>query len=209
MARTSFLDRRPWARGAGPNEPDRVVFRCSDRQSRYAKEFLIHLGQLLDVLPLWSLEIRKTRCSIVPVSWILGKFTCLRELTLRSWSENLTDADVGHIANLQCLQYLSLDCATHLTAVGLAYLVGLSQLRELDLTRCLGVDDHVLLHLGRLTELSSLCLSFTSITDQGLRHLCHLKKLQRLVLGGNKVTKAGLAILQAALPECTVGPLPF
>ena len=50
----------------------------------------------------------------------------------------------------------------------------------------------------------SLSLIGTTITDAGLVHLKRLTKLQRLVLDFTKVTDAGVADLQKALPNCKI-----
>jgi len=54
------------------------------------------------------------------------------------------------------------------------------------------------------SELQWLVLMDTSITDAGLRHLRALTKLSRLDLEGTRVTEAGVAELQRALPQCKV-----
>jgi hypothetical protein len=46
-------------------------------------DFLIQLGELAGTLPLWSLEIRKTKCLVTPVS---GMFSQLRSLRAYSHS---------------------------------------------------------------------------------------------------------------------------
>ena len=50
----------------------------------------------------------------------------------------------------------------------------------------------------------SLSLIGTKITDAGLLRLKRLTKLQRLVLDFTKVTDAGVADLQKALPDCKI-----
>ena len=50
----------------------------------------------------------------------------------------------------------------------------------------------------------SLSLIGTKITDAGLLRLKRLTKLQRLVLDFTKVTDAGVADLQKALPNCKI-----
>ena len=44
----------------------------------------------------------------------------------------------------------------------------------------------------------------TKITDTGLKEVAKLKQLKRLFLEGTKVTKAGVAELQKALPKCII-----
>jgi hypothetical protein len=47
-------------------------------------------------------------------------------------------------------------------------------------------------------------LDVTKITDVGLKELAKLTQLKRLYLRNTKVTKAGVAELQKALPNCNI-----
>jgi hypothetical protein len=49
-----------------------------------------------------------------------------------------------------------------------------------------------------------LDLSYTPLTDAGVRELKSLKNLQKVNLSGTPVTKEGLQELRDALPKCTV-----
>ena len=44
----------------------------------------------------------------------------------------------------------------------------------------------------------------SQITDEGLQELAKLKNLRDLNLIGTKVTKAGVAALRKALPNCSI-----
>lgn len=44
----------------------------------------------------------------------------------------------------------------------------------------------------------------TAVTDAGLRELTDLKQLTALHLDSKRVTEAGAAELQKALPKCTI-----
>ena len=59
-------------------------------------------------------------------------------------------------------------------------------------------------HVSKLSNLSSLRLSNTSISDAGLVHLARLPKLQDLQLLNTKVTKNGVEALRDVLPNCEV-----
>ena len=61
-------------------------------------------------------------------------------------------------------------------------------------------------HLSGLTNLEVLALSFSGITDAGLKHLERLHRLRALYLYGTRVTPAGRAALQAKLPRLGRGP---
>jgi hypothetical protein len=49
-----------------------------------------------------------------------------------------------------------------------------------------------------------LGLSFTNVTDAGLKDLAEHKKLESLGLSFTKVTNEGVKELQAALPNCKI-----
>ena len=76
------------------------------------------------------------------------------------------------------------------------YLVGLGHKQRF-------LSDAELVHLKGLTSLKSLVLG-SDITDAGLVHLKGLTKLQKLFLSSTKVTDAGVAELQKALPNCKI-----
>jgi hypothetical protein len=58
-----------------------------------------------------------------------------------------------------------------------------------------------------MTELKSLSLEGTRITDAGLAQLGRHKKLSYLSAGRTQVTADGAARLQELLPECRVSQL--
>ena len=53
-------------------------------------------------------------------------------------------------------------------------------------------------------EVVEVNLMRTQITDEGLVHLKALTRLQDLSFGRNKITDAGVADLQKALPNCKI-----
>jgi len=77
----------------------------------------------------------------------------------------------------------------------LAFLHGVSGLRELDLVGAQITDD-ALRHLARCTELTWLALDDTPVSDEGLRHLSGLTALEWLGLNRTRITDAGLAHLR-------------
>ncbi len=58
------------------------------------------------------------------------------------------------------------------------------------------LTDAGLVHLERLTQLTSLRLNHTQVTDAGLAHIKHLAQIQSFGLGETQVTDAGLAHLE-------------
>jgi hypothetical protein len=84
-------------------------------------------------------------------------------------------------------------------------LKGLAQVRILNLNGA-GITDGALVHLKKLDRLEELNLGNTAIADAGLGHLRQLRSLRTLFLGrGLKVTNQGVAELQKALPEVSIG----
>jgi Leucine-rich repeat (LRR) protein len=59
-------------------------------------------------------------------------------------------------------------------------------------------------HLKGLTNLETLLLDNTNITDAGLVHLKGLTNLQTLSFIGTKITDAGFAELGQTLPNCKI-----
>ena len=77
------------------------------------------------------------------------------------------------------------------------------QLEAVEFTGSL-VQDHQLKRVGRLTNLKTLALDNTQITDAGLVHLEGMHGLRELNLRYSKVTAEGVEKLQMALPECRI-----
>jgi len=74
---------------------------------------------------------------------------------------------------------------------GLAYITGLTQLRELRCAQCRIMK----LSLAPLAKLESLDLSLTPFNDEGMKGLAELKALRRLSLRDTLVTDEGLKYL--------------
>jgi hypothetical protein len=66
------------------------------------------------------------------------------------------------------------------------------------------VSDAGLAHLHGLTNLGSLSLGGTQVSDAGLPHLTGLVRLSVLWLGDTRVTDAGIRKLKQALPSLTI-----
>ena len=68
------------------------------------------------------------------------------------------------------------------------------------------VDDSILVHVSKLTEVTSLWIIGTEITDQGLTLLGDLQGLQSLFITNNQISDAGIQQLpQVKLVELTLG----
>jgi len=66
------------------------------------------------------------------------------------------------------------------------------------------VTDAGLEHLKGMSQLQHLYLNNTHVTDAGLEHLKGLTQLQELLLSGTQVTNEGVRKLQHALPNCKI-----
>ena len=97
-----------------------------------------------------------------------------------------------------------------LADAAMAHICKIKTLKELQLMEC-NITNAGLKHLANLPELTSLDLGFCNfIDDAGLVEVEKLTKLQQLGLRGKKlkVTPAGIAKLQKALPNCKITTSP-
>lgn len=72
----------------------------------------------------------------------------------------------------------------------------MTTLRELNVSRCLKVNDAGIRHLLSIPTLEKLCIAETGITAHGVTLLSSLKTLVFLDLGGLPVTDQALSSLQ-------------
>src|SRR6266540_2860702 len=103
----------------------------------------------------------------------------------------LEDAVLERLSNLSAIEELRLE-QTRLPGSALA---PFTKLRLLDLSHNRFFDDGGLRHVGRMTALTKLYLTGTTITDEGLRNLEALTNLIELDLDGTGISDAGLAHL--------------
>jgi len=85
----------------------------------------------------------------------------------------------------------------------LTLLKGLTELQTLQLLQT-SVTDAVLVSLSGLTKLETLDIGDFDFTDAGLDHVKGLKKLRALNLHNTDVTDEGVKKLQQALPKCKI-----
>jgi hypothetical protein len=104
----------------------------------------------------------------------------------------MRDDAVTGVAELRGLKSLGMNHSTHLTSEVFANLEELTELRQLSLFGCAGVDDSGTETLKRLTNLRVLSLNRTQITDATLMHIRDLHQLESLRLGQTNVTDAGM-----------------
>jgi serine/threonine protein kinase/Leucine-rich repeat (LRR) protein len=129
--------------------------------------------------------------------------TNLKNLTeLGCFGSTMNDVALDYIVPLQKLTYLYLN-GTGITDAGLLRLKELRKLEALDLIGSPSVTDGGLANLQG-TTIKNLNLKYTRIGDQGLANLHAMKNLKSLNLTETKVTAAGVAALQKALPNCKI-----
>jgi len=124
----------------------------------------------------------------------LSSFYNLRSLDLPSAS-SVSDAGLAHLMDLRELVELNVNW-TNVTAAGVYALVrGRRMMTRLEVG---GVDFHDgdLALLKGLPYLHTLSLRATQVTDEGLEHLAGLDQLRTLNLMCTKITDAGLARLR-------------
>jgi Leucine Rich repeat len=114
-----------------------------------------------------------------------------------------TDTALQQVAKLTLVQQLHFNLC-EATPAGLRPLTKLLKLDLLNFGDSEKIGNDHLEVVGEMTRLASLSLSQTAVTDAGLPHLRKLVKLEVLYLRGTKVTAAGVADLQKALPECKI-----
>jgi eukaryotic-like serine/threonine-protein kinase len=112
------------------------------------------------------------------------------------------ESALEHLQSLKRLRRLVLD-GLPIRGPGLAYLRELPELTELRLG-CPMLADIFVSQVGEMKGLQRLSLANSGMSDKGLEPLCGLTGLQELDLTGSKVTEAGVANLQKALPKCRI-----
>ncbi|MGH7792729.1 MAG: hypothetical protein ACREOB_10505, partial [Thermodesulfobacteriota bacterium] len=108
----------------------------------------------------------------------------------KSGKTRIYDSDLVCLRELAELEWLWLS-GSQITDAGLAYLTGMTKLKELSLTST-KISDAGLIHLQWLAELESLWLPGNQITDTGLAYLKSMTKVKELVLQATRISDSGL-----------------
>ncbi|XP_051167085.1 F-box/LRR-repeat protein 14-like [Leptopilina boulardi] len=159
------------------------------------------------------------------LSALSQEFPALTELNL-SLCKQVTDTSVNRIAQyLKNLEHLELGGCGNITNTGLMLIAwGLKKLKKLDLRSCWHISDQGIANLAQLNiplehlglqdcqklsdeslryvsnglgkTLKSINLSFSCITDSGLKHLAKMSELQELDLRScDNISEIGMAYL--------------
>ena len=122
----------------------------------------------------------------------------------------ILDAHLEQLNALSSLESLFLSGLTRISDEGLKYLVGLTNLKVLDISGSASnpnrrnITDAGLQNLNGLTKLEKLNLNRTQITNAGVAHLNRLSNLKTLSLHGTQVTADGVDKLKRSLPSCQI-----
>jgi eukaryotic-like serine/threonine-protein kinase len=173
------------------SDPDRLlaeqVLKLSgtvEIESSVGKTRLANLANLGD-LPKFHLSLVDLVNTETGVTNDLLKQLALlpRLKTFNARNTPIGDSGLGQFKNAKGLEGLWAENCS-LTNSGLKYLVGMSELRDLNLNGNPKITDAGLQHVGSLKKLQILRLSNTNLTDKGLRHLADLQELRLLEIHG-------------------------
>ncbi len=126
-----------------------------------------------------------------------------RELPGLDANGQMTDDVLERISHLPHVTTLRLGGSKHLTDTGVAHLVRMTSLREVDLGGC-AITDRSLEVLGRLPRLEKVGLWQTAITDDGVERLARVESLAHVDLAG---TPTGDGALRALAGKKTLAHL--
>jgi len=112
-------------------------------------------------------------------------------------SEAVVDQDIEKIATIKTLTKLSLADCQKWSGDAMRYIVALPHLTLLDLSEVHACIDAAMVHVGAMHGLLTLGLSYSSISDVGLKHIRALPALQVVDLSFcREITDAGLLVLR-------------
>ena len=130
-----------------------------------------------------------------------SKVTNLTGLYL--YGKTISDAGLVHLQGLTKLKYLRITGNARISNAELQNLAGLVNLSSLSLSLT-SVTAEGLAKLRGLSNLSRLNLHRCYVTDAAVEHLKHLKNLRIIDLTRTPFTDVGYAELKKALPKCEI-----
>ena len=114
---------------------------------------------------------------------------------------NITNASMAMIGGLKNMEILRLYFCSRITDIGIEYLAGLTNLKELTLNGC-SITNRSLNLLSKFSKLETLGLAATSITDEGVETIItllpSLPALNKIIISNSQITKKGRENLIAA-----------
>ena len=102
---------------------------------------------------------------------------------------------MAYLGAFRYLRYLNVADCHRITSSSLWAITGMTSLQDLDLSRCLKVNDAGIKHLLSITNLEKLHIAETGVTAEGVKLLSSLRKLSVLDLGGLPVNDMSLSSL--------------
>lgn len=194
------------------------------------RDALISDSGLASIASLENLKALDLSGTALPLLKLLPK---LRELSVGGqqrtdsglWSVNVSDFNLGNIADLSELKVLdlsgtgisdrgvaqlaqlkkleSLDLSrTKTTSKGVAALAGILSLRYLKLGQSTNIDDSVFIACQKLKNLEVLELQETKITFEGLKKFSSKSRLKKLYIGGVAIRPEQVEAIGQVLPNC-------
>ena len=131
----------------------------------------------------------------------LAKMPSLKSLTIRSVF--VSDTGLGSLRRIKSLRSLRILLGPKVTAEGVRKLSEL-ELADLEITY-LNVTDKDLKALRKFSGLRGLRLvSAVNVTDEAVPYLSEMSELKSLDISNAKLSKAGIAALERALPNCKI-----
>ena len=160
---------------------------------------LIHLRRLKN---LWSLSLSNSKISGKGLIH-LRNLSNLRAIDLSG--TNLSDKGFEQLGKILSLYVVDLK-SVKINEKKLKFLTNLKNLRNIKFIPIswrifgskekLDIRDEGMIHLGKLSKLRSLDLSYSKITDRGLLHLIKLRNLRKIYLRQTQVSNKGLKSLK-------------
>ena len=128
----------------------------------------------------------------------------LEVLNIGANGDGITGTGFEILGQCKSLRELTLNLLPKIEGQNLRFLVKLRSLEYLRLSGCKGVTDADMEWIAQMSQLKSLYLVNTSVTDAGLAKLTGLRHLKELIVSAPLVTPAGTEVLKKVRPYLVV-----
>ena len=128
----------------------------------------------------------------------------LELLNIGGNGDGITGTGFESLGQCKSLRELTLNALPKIEGQNLRFLSKLKFLENLRLSGCKGVKDADLEWVGQMTQLKSLHLGRTSVTNAGMPKLLGLRNLTHLIVSEPLVTADGVKLLTKARPALVV-----